>query len=726
MSKSLVLAEKPSVARDIARVLKATKKGDGYLEGKDYIITWALGHLVTLAAPEEYDKKFKTWNLEDLPIIPKENKLVVISGTKKQYYAVKSQMTRKDVNEIIIATDAGREGELVARWIIEKANVKKPIKRLWISSVTDKAISDGFKNLKPGRAYENLYQAAIARSEADWVVGINATRALTVKYNSQLSCGRVQSPTLSMISKREDEIRSFKAKKYFGIGIKSKGINLTWQDKNNNTRNFDEDQIDKIIKAIKGKELKVTGLEKTLKKTYANGLYNLTELQRDANARYGYSAKETLSLMQNLYERHKVLTYPRTDSKYLSEDIVGTLNDRLKSINVGDYKPLVAKVINKPIKANRSFVDSKKVTDHHAIIPTEQRVNLSELNFKEMKIYDLVVKRFLAALYPPFEYEETKITAKVGEEKFVARGKRVIKEGFRAVFNDSDEELEDDVRDQSLPLINKGDSLNVVSVQKTMGETKPPKYFTEGTLLMAMENPVKYMEERDKEIANILNETGGIGTVATRADIIEKLYKTFLIENRGKDMFITGKGKQLLELTPEDLKSPDLTGEWERKLVLIEQGKLKKDKFIQEINEYSKKIIKEIKTSSLEFKHDNITRTKCPDCGKFMLEVKGKTKKMLVCQDRDCGSRITLSQTTNARCPNCKKKLELKGQGDGQMFTCKCGHREKMSSFNKRKSQQKNRLSKGEVNKFLNKQDKQEEALNTGLADALSKLKLKQ
>nr|WP_300004967.1 DNA topoisomerase III [Tissierella sp.] len=724
MSKSLVLAEKPSVARDIARVLKATKKGDGYLEGKDYIITWALGHLVTLAAPEEYDKKYKTWNLEDLPIIPKENKLVVINETKKQYYAVKNQMARGDVDQIIIATDAGREGELVARWIIEKSNIRKPIKRLWISSVTDKAISDGFKNLKPGSAYENLFKAAIARSEADWVVGINATRALTVKYNSQLSCGRVQSPTLSMISKREDEIKSFKPKKYYGISIKSKDLSLTWQDKNNNTRNFDESQIDTIIKNIKGKELKVINLEKTLKKIYANGLYNLTELQRDANARYNFSAKETLSLMQNLYERHKVLTYPRTDSKYLSDDVVGTINDRLKSINVGDYKPLVAKVINKPIKANRSFVDGKKVTDHHAIIPTEQRVVLSELSFKEMKIYDLVVKRFLAVLYPAFEYEETKIIAKIGEEKFIARGKRVIKEGFKAVYSDSEEETDDDVRDQSLPLINKGDTLNVVNIQKTVGETKPPKYFTEGTLLMAMENPVKYMDEKDKEIASILHETGGIGTVATRADIMEKLYKTFLIENRGKDMLITGKGKQLLELTPEDLKSPDLTGEWERKLVLIEQGKLKKEKFIQEINDYSRKIIKEIKTSNLEFKHDNISRTKCPDCGKFMLEVKGKTKKMLVCQDRDCGSRITLSQTTNARCPNCKKKLELKGQGDAQMFTCKCGHREKMSSFNKRKKQQQNRLSKGEVNKFLNKQDKQEEPLNTSLADALSKLKL--
>lgn len=724
MSKALVLAEKPSVARDIARVLRATKRGDGYVEGNDYIITWALGHLVTLADPEQYDKKYKTWNLEDLPIIPKENKLVIIPGTKKQYYSVKNQMGRKDVSEIIIATDAGREGELVARWIIEKVNIRKPLKRLWISSVTDKAIRDGFKNLKDGREYENLFQAAIARSEADWVVGINATRALTVKYNSQLSCGRVQSPTLSMISKREDEIRKFIPKKYYGINAKGKDINFTWQDKTNNTRSFDENYIDKLLPEIKGKSLKVISVEKTLKKTYPSGLYNLTELQRDANIRFGYSAKETLSLMQNLYENHKVLTYPRTDSKFLSEDIVGTIKDRLKSINVGDYKPIVAKVINKPIRANKSFVDSKKVTDHHAIIPTEQRVDLSDISFKEMKIYDMVVKRFLAVLYPPFEYEETKVTGKVGDEKFTARGKRVIKEGFKEVFKDLDDEIEDDVKDQSLPIIKKGDTIALSNIQKSLGETKAPKYFTEGSLLMAMENPVKYMEESDKELANILSETGGIGTVATRADIIEKLFKTFLIENRGKDIMITGKGKQLLDLVPEDLKSPDLTGEWERKLVLIEEGKLKKDKFIKEINDYSKKIVKEIKTSDLEFKHDNITRTKCPDCGKFMLEVKSKRAKMYVCQDRECGKRITISQTTNARCPDCKKKLELKGYGDGQIFTCSCGYREKLSTFNKRKAKQKNRLSKGEVKKYMNKQDKKDENLNTGLADALSKLKL--
>lgn len=725
MSKSLVLAEKPSVARDIARVLGASQRGDGYLEGKEYIITWALGHLVTLATPEEYDKNYKTWKLEDLPILPKESKLVVIKKTSKQFHAVKKQMIRKDVGEIIIATDAGREGELVARWIIEKANIRKPVKRLWISSVTDRAIKDGFKNLKPGKAYENLYKAAIARSQADWLVGLNATRALTVKYNSQLSCGRVQSPTLSMINRREEEIKSFKPKKYYGIEIRTRDLKLVWQDRNNNSRSFNEDVIDELLNKIKEKDLQVEKVDKTLKKSYANGLYNLTELQRDANRKYGFSAKETLSLMQNLYERHKVLTYPRTDSKYLTEDIVGTLNERLKSINVGEYKSIVGKIINKPIKANKSFVDSKKVTDHHAIIPTEERLDISELNFKERQIYDLVIKKFLSVLYPPFEYEETKIVAKMAGEDFIARGKRVIKEGYKAIYNDQDEEIEDDIKDQTLPLINKGDKLSISKIEKTSGQTKAPKYFTEGSLLMAMENPVKYMEEKDKELADLLNESGGIGTVATRADIIEKLYKAFLIENKGKDIFITGKGKQLLELVPEDLKSPDLTGEWERKLVLIEEGKLKQEKFIDEIKDYTKKIVKEIKASELEFKHDNITRTKCLECGKFMLEVKSKNRKMLVCQDRECGSRITISQTTNARCPNCKKKLILKGQGEGQIFTCQCGHREKLSSFNKRKKQEKSRLSKGQVKQYLNKQNKEEEVLNTGLADALSKLKLK-
>ncbi len=725
--KKLVLAEKPSVARDIARVLKCNKNGNGYIEGKDYIVTWALGHLVTLADPEVYNKSYKTWKMEDLPMLPKESKLVVIKQTSKQFYTVKDLMHRKDVDKIIIATDAGREGELVGRWIIEKANVKKPIQRLWISSVTDKAIKDGFNNLKDGRKYENLYESAQGRAEADWIVGINATRALTVKYNSQLSCGRVQTPTLAIIAQREEDIQKFRPKDYYGIEALSKDLRFIWQDKNNNTRSFDRENIEGILSTIKGKDLNIVDVNKNYKKTYSKALYDLTELQRDANKIFGFSAKETLSIMQRLYERHKLLTYPRTDSRYLTDDMVDTLKDRVKCINISQYSKFASQILKKPIKANKSFVDNKRVTDHHAIIPTEERVSLSELNFNEKKIYDLVVKRFLSVLYDPFEYEQTTINAKIGEEKFIAKGKRIIKEGWKEIYsnNQDDDESEDDIKDQVLPLIEKGHRLNIERLNQTSGKTKPPAYFNEGTLLSAMENPGKYMENKSKELSKILEETGGIGTVATRADIIDKLFNSFLIEkNRGKDIVITGKGKQLLELVPEGLKSPALTAQWEKKLSLIEEGKLKRTSFVNEMKDYSTSIIKEIKNSNTTFKHDNLTRTKCPDCGKYMLEVNGKRGKMYVCQDRECGHRINISKTTNARCPKCRKRLELRGQGDGQIFTCSCGYREKLSAFNERKKKGNNKLNKREVSNYMKKQNKSDnEPLNTDLADALSKLK---
>lgn len=728
MSKVLVLAEKPSVGRDIARVLKCNKKGNGYLEGDKYIVTWALGHLVTLADPEEYEKRYKTWKIEDLPILPSKFKLVVIKKTGKQFKTVKEQMYRKDVREIVIATDAGREGELVARWIIEKANVKKPIKRLWISSVTDKAIKEGFNKLKNGREYENLYASAVARAEADWVVGINATRALTCKYNAQLSCGRVQTPTLAMIARREEEIRKFKPKEYYGIQAMSKGLKLTWQDNyTKDIKTFDKEKIDKILLSIKGKDAQVIDVHKASKKTFSPGLYDLTELQRDANRIFGYSAKETLSIMQKLYEVHKVLTYPRTDSKYISADIVDTLKDRIKASSVGPYKSIAAKVLRSPIKVNKSFVDDSKVSDHHAIIPTEQTVFLNDLSVKERKIYDLVVRRFLAVLYPPFEYEQTTINAKIGNEIFIAKGKIVKNQGWKEVYsNNYEEDSDDNLREQILPSINKGDTIKISSITQTKGATKPPAPFNEGTLLSAMENPKKYMDGEDKKLIKIIGETGGIGTVATRADIIEKLFKTFLIEKKGKDIFITSKGKQLLELVPEDLKSPTLTAEWEQKLGAISKGKLNKKVFIDEMKNYAKVIVEEIKKSEDKFRHDNLTKTKCPECGKYMLEVNGKKGKMLICQDRECGYRKNISKETNARCPNCRKKLKLYGEGDGKIFICSCGFREKLSSFNERKKESKNSVSKREVSKYLKEQKKKkEEPINSALADALSKLKLK-
>lgn len=726
MSKSLVLAEKPSVGRDIANVLKCNRKGNGYIEGDKYIVTWGLGHLVTLAEPDAYGEQYKKWSMEDLPILPEKMKLEVIKNTSKQYNSVKSLMRRKDVDEIIIATDAGREGELVARWIIDKAKVNKRIKRLWISSVTDKAIREGFNKLKDGKDYENLYHAAVARSEADWVVGINGTRALTVKYNAQLSLGRVQTPTIAMIAGREEEIRRFKPVDFFGIVLDTKGLRFTWKDSSSNSsRSFNGEKIEKIAKNIEGKVLEIVDIDKKAKRSYSPGLYDLTELQRDANRIFGYSAKETLSIMQRLYENHKILTYPRTDSKYISDDIVPTLKDRVSASTVGDYSRLGSKIMSKPIKSNKSFVDNGKVSDHHAIIPTEERVVYSNLNDSERKIYDLVIKRFLSVLLPPYEYEQTTIDGKIDSERFTASGKRVLSLGWKEIYErDYYEEDDDEEEDQRLPKLNKGDKIKVNKVRKTLGKTSPPPPFNEGTLLQAMENPVKYMGEEDKSLKRIIGETGGIGTVATRADIIEKLFNTFLMEKQGKDIYVTSKGKQLLDIVPEEMKSPTLTAEWELKLEKIEKGKLSKEKFIAEMRDYSKEIVNEIKNSDKTFKHDNLTRNKCPECGKFMLEVKSKKGKMNVCQDRECGYRKSISMISNARCPKCKKKMEIRGDGDKKTFYCKCGYREKLSAFNQRKAKQKDRMSKGDVNKFLKKQDKKkEEPINTDLADALSKLK---
>ncbi|AJH20488.1 MULTISPECIES: DNA topoisomerase III [Bacillus] len=727
MAKSIVIAEKPSVARDIARVLKCDKKGNGYLEGSKYIVTWALGHLVTLADPESYDVKYKQWNLEDLPMLPERLKLTVIKQTGKQFNAVKSQLLRKDVNEIIIATDAGREGELVARWIIDKVKMQKPIKRLWISSVTDKAIKDGFANLKPGKAYDNLYASAVARSEADWYIGLNATRALTTRFNAQLNCGRVQTPTVAMIASREDEIKHFKAQTYYGIEAQTaERLKLTWQDTKGNSRSFNKEKTDAIVNKISKQNATVVDIDKKQKKSFAPGLYDLTELQRDANKIFGYSAKETLNIMQKLYEQHKVLTYPRTDSRYISSDIVGTLPERLKACGVGEYRPLAHKVLQKPVKSNKSFVDDSKVSDHHAIIPTESYVNFSAFTDKERKIYDLVVKRFLAVLFPAFEYEQLTLRTKIGDETFIARGKTILHAGWKEVYANrfEDDDASDDVKEQILPRIEKGDTLNIKLIVQTSGQTKAPARFNEATLLSAMENPTKYMDTQNKQLADTLKSTGGLGTVATRADIIDKLFNSFLLEKRGKDIHITSKGRQLLDLVPEELKSPTLTGEWEQKLEAIAKGKLKKEVFISEMKNYTKEIVAEIKSSDKKYKHDNISTKSCPDCGKPMLEVNGKKGKMLVCQDRECGHRKNVSRTTNARCPQCKKKLELRGEGAGQIFACKCGYREKLSTFQeRRKKESGSKADKRDVQKYMKQQNKEEEPLNNPFAEALKKLK---
>lgn len=744
MMKSLVIAEKPSVARDIARVLKCRKQLNGAMEGENYVVTWGLGHLVTLADPEDYDKKYKEWKMEDLPMMPEPFKLEVIRQTAKQYQAVKAQLYRKDVQEVIIATDAGREGELVARLILKKAECRKPLKRLWISSVTDKAIQEGFANLKDGKAYENLYDAAMCRAEADWLVGINATRALTCKYNAQLSCGRVQTPTLAMIAAREREIKTFVPKPYYGLQARWQGkggasLKLTWQDERSKSfRSFDKARMEEVLKELKGQSGEVTEVKRTAKQKQAPLLYDLTELQREANRKFNYSAKETLNIMQRLYENHKVLTYPRTDSRYLSSDILPTIKERLKACGTGPYKKAAGQALQRSLPAKPFFVDNSKVSDHHAIIPTEQFVQLDHMTVDERRIYDLVVRRFLAVLYPAYEYEQISLAVRAGKERFVANGTIVKSLGWKAVYDeggnessaeeDWEEELgqeEKEIPNQQLPEVRKGEMLEGLTFSMTEGKTKPPAPFNEGTLLSAMENPAAYLETKDKAMVKTLGETGGLGTVATRADIIEKLFSSFLVEKRGKDIFVTSKGRQLLELVPEDLRKPELTAQWEMKLSGIAKGNLKREVFMSDIRSYSQELLSQIKAGEGTFRHDNLTNTKCPNCGKRMLSVKGKNSEMLVCQDRACGYRETISRTSNARCPVCHKKMELRGKGDGQIFVCQCGHKEKLAAFQERRKKEGAGVSKKDVARYLNQQKKEAgEPVNNALAQALAGIKL--
>ena len=727
--KTLVIAEKPSVGRDIARVLKCSKKIEGALEGQQYIVTWALGHLVTLSDPEHYDKKYKNWDMQDLPMLPKELEIDVIKQTAKQYHAVKKQLYRKDVSGIVIATDAGREGELVARWILKKANCHKPCKRLWVSSVTDKAIRQGFANLRDAKEYDALYDAAVARAEADWLVGLNATRALTCRYNAQLSCGRVQTPTLSMIAAREAEIRSFIPQPFYGLKVKCKGTTFTWKDeKSGSYRTFSKEKIEKLAVDLTNDRLTIRKVEAKKKKSMAPLLYDLTELQREANRKFGFSAKETLNIMQRLYENHKVLTYPRTDSRYLTSDIVGTIRERLHAVCVGSYRVYVQPLLKQKIKASPAFVNDSKVGDHHAIIPTEQMPEFSHMTNEEKKIYDLVVRRFLAVLYPPYEYEETTLMGESCGAHFYAKGTRTLSAGWHSLYEESqkEEEREGELEQQELAPFQEQEAYRIEAVQRTEGKTKPPARFNEATLLSAMENPVRYMQSKDKTMAKTLNETGGLGTVATRADIIEKLFSSFLIEKKKDEIYTTSKARQLLELVPGDLKKPELTAKWEMKLSQIADGTLKSRAFMKDIRSYTVELVDEIKKGEGTFRHDNMTSKICPQCGKHLLAVNGKNSKMLVCQDRACGYRQTISRTTNARCPQCHKRMELVGSKEKSMFVCVCGHKERMEKFQERRKKEGAGVSKREVQNYLKKQKKEaDEPINQAFAAALKNIKLK-
>ncbi len=721
MSKTLVLAEKPSVGRELARVLGCTKSGEGCLEGAEYIVTWALGHLVELSAPEEYDKAWQKWDLLTLPMLPEPMKTAVIPQSARQFRAVRALLHRGDVKELVIATDAGREGELVARWILEKAGWKGPTKRLWISSQTDRAIREGFAHLRPAAEYDNLFYSARARSEADWLVGLNVTRALTCKYNAQLSAGRVQTPTLALIVDREEAIRSFRPREFDTLQIRLEGFTATWRDGQGQARIFDREKARALAGRLAGKEAVIRSLQRKRREVPPPAAYDLTELQRDANRKYAYSAKETLSMMQSLYENHKVLTYPRTDSRYISQDVVPTLPERITSVAVDEYRDLALSIRRQRPLQTKYLVNDAKVSDHHAIIPTEEQVELWRMSGGERNIYDLVVRRFLAVLLPPCVYEEVRLTLEVDGETFTARGKVMVEPGWRAAydrsFSDLDQEEDEDEREQALPVLREGERFPVGEVRLRPGQTAPPARYTEATLLTAMEHPGSQVEDREE--SRILEETGGLGTPATRADIIEKLFSSFYVERRGKEIVPTSKGIQVVKLAPADLRSAALTARWEGRLGAIAQGKEREAHFVEEMRQYASHLVSEVKASDASYTHDNQTRTPCPDCGKYLLRVKTKRGEMLVCPNRECGYRRSVKQTTNARCPNCHKRMELRGEGEKQMFACGCGYREKLSDFKKRR--EKAGGGKRDVRRYLEQQARQEETGNSALAAQLAK-----
>ncbi|WP_127551768.1 DNA topoisomerase III [Paenibacillus amylolyticus] len=699
--KTLVLAEKPSVAREIARVMGARDKHKSYMEGPKYIVTWALGHLVGLAEPEDYDKKYATWNLEDLPILPDRTKLKVLKETNHQYKAVQQLMKRQDVGELVIATDAAREGELLARWIMQMAGWKKTFKRLWISSQTDKAIKDGFASLKPGSQFDRLYESARCRAEADWMIGLNVTRALTVRFNAQLSAGRVQTPTLGMIMDRENEINGFRSQEYETLTADMGGFQAVWRAAGGDSQIFDPQETQELKKRVDGRKGTIAQVKKSEKVEPHPLAYDLTELQRDANRKYGFSAKQTSNVLQRLYEQHKLVTYPRTDSRYLTSDMTATLKERLDSVAIGPYASLARPLLRKNLNITKRIVDDSKVTDHHAIIPTEQTVLLNQLNPEERKLYDLIVRRFISLFYPAAKYDSVAITVQVGNDSFHVKGTTVKESGWREVYggdySDDDDDRTDDAADHEralLPDVQQGQSVTVQRCHIKSGRTMPPKRYTEAALLSQMEKH-------------------GLGTPATRADIIEKLVSSDTIDRQGNSMHPTGKGKQLIELAAPQLRSPDLTARWEAELERIARGQGKPGPFLDGIRSMAKELVSTVKGSKAEYKPHNVSNSHCPDCNARLLEKKGKRGKFLVCPTEDCGYRRSAEKRlSNRRCAQCHKKMEIKEGKAGLYVQClPCGITETLDK-------DKQHVNKRDQQKLV-KQYAKQESIGSNLGDLL-------
>lgn len=632
MGRIVVVAEKPSVGRDIARVLGCRQQGKGCLMGEKYTVTWAVGHLVTLCEPDELDEKYKKWSMSTLPILPDDIPLKVIPSTRDQYQVVKSLINAAETDAVVCATDAGREGELIFRYIYQKSACRKPISRLWISSMTDEAIAEGFRTIQPGEKYDGLYRSAQCRSQADWLVGMNASRAFTLKYDTLLSVGRVQTPTLAILVKRRQEIEQFKPEEYATLTADFGDYKGAWFDEKlePDTHLPNAEAAKAIAAQVKGQTGTVLSAETARKRDLPPQLYDLTSLQRDANKLLGFTADKTLKLAQSLYETRKALTYPRTDSRYLPPDMIPRVVQTMKLLPPA-YQPLVPPALPEgKLPVSKRTVDETKVTDHHALIPTAKRVDPSTFTEDERQLYDLVARRMLAAFYPPCEYDATKVVTQVGEHHFRTTGRVVLQNGWRDVAPLANppkarKKKTDAEEETPLPPLAAGDKRTVVGTSIKQDATKPPPQHNDASLLAAMENAGRDLE--DEELQRQMKGSG-IGTPATRAAIIERLMQVGYAQRKGKTILATDKGVQLIAIMPQEIASPEMTGRWELALNQITDGKQDAAKFMESIRRFS--------TFLVTYAQNNRAAVTFPDDGRRKKRQQKLTAKGKVVEGASC------------------------------------------------------------------------------------------
>ena len=642
MSKTLVIAEKPSVARDLTRVLPgAFTKGEGYLESPEHVVTWAVGHLVQLADPDEYEERYKKWRMADLPIVPDQFKLVVRDErSKKQMNVIRRQLGRDDVETVVNACDAGREGELIFAYLYEKSGSRKPVLRLWLNSMTKSAIEEAFSALRPGAELASLEAAARSRSEADWIVGMNATRAATIRLRSSfdgaVSLGRVQTPTLAILARREVEIRAFKPEPYWIVDAHFDTVQdgpRRYEGRfyaGSNPRLKTAAEAVAVVQACQGQTGVITKLEKSERRERPPLLYDLTSLQRDANSRYGFSARRTLAAAQRLYEEHKALTYPRTNSRFLTGDMIPEIKPIARLVGErSEYRQASQYVLGLDVLPLARVINDAKVTDHHAIIPTRADSHpVDKFNDDDKRVYDLVARRFLAVFHPEAVFENTRVETTVagtageaGGHVFRTRGKVMLVPGWRGVYGeipDSERSDDDEGREQQLPRLERDESVNVLEIGSEEKETKPPRRYTEGALLAAMETAGKLVEE--EELREAMKDSG-IGTPATRAAIIERLLQVGYIERDARALVVTEKGLNVIRLLGEHpLTSPSLTGDWEHRLANIETGQDSRERFMGDIVKFTQETVGELDAKLKDVRIPRANLGACPVCGRDIVE----------------------------------------------------------------------------------------------------------